>query len=193
MPHVTEELWERLGPDDARMLIVDDWPVVYEGLLDADAAAEIDWAIRLISDIRAVRAEMNVPPKAEIPLFHKDASQTTRGWMETHGAIVRRLARLSETAETNQIQKGAIQFVVGEVTYGLPLADIIDLDQERARLKKEIDKLADEIARLEKKLANETFVAKAPPEVVEEQKEKRAEAETARGKLTEALDRIAAG
>jgi valyl-tRNA synthetase len=193
MPHVTEELWERLGPDDARMLIVDDWPVVYEGLLDADAAAEIDWAIRLISDIRAVRAEMNVPPKAEIPLFHKDASQTTRGWMETHGAIVRRLARLSETAETNQIQKGAIQFVVGEATYGLPLADIIDLDQERARLKKEIDKLADEIARLEKKLANETFVAKAPPEVVEEQKEKRAEAETARGKLTEALDRIAAG
>jgi valyl-tRNA synthetase len=193
MPHVTEELWKRLGPDDARMLIVDDWPTVYEGLLDADAAAEIDWAIRLISDIRAVRAEMNVPPKAEIPLFHKDASETTRGWMETHGAIIRRLARLSETAVTDQIQKGAIQFVVGEATYGLPLADIIDLDQERARLKKEIDKLGDEIARLEKKLANENFVAKAPPEVVEEQKERRAEAETARGKLAEALDRIAAG
>ena len=113
--------------------------------------------------------------------------------METHGAIVRRLARLSEIAPADQIQKGAIQFVVGEATYGLPLADIIDLDQERARLTKEIDKLADEIARLEKKLANENFVAKAPPEVVEEQKEKRAEAETARGKLAEALERIAAG
>jgi valyl-tRNA synthetase len=193
MPFVTEELWERLGPADARLLIIDDWPIVYEGLLDDDAAAEIGWAIRLISDIRAVRAEMNVPPKAELPLFHKDASELTRGWMETHGAIIRRLARLSGVAPTDRFQKGAIQVVVGEATYGLPLADIIDLDQERARLRKEIDKLADEIARLEKKLANENFVAKAPPEVVEEQKERRDEAETARGKLTEALDRIAAG
>ncbi|MEJ2120521.1 MAG: class I tRNA ligase family protein, partial [Alphaproteobacteria bacterium] len=193
MPHVTEELWERLGPDDARMLIVDDWPVVYEGLLDADAAAEIDWAIRLISDIRAVRAEINVPPKVELPLFHKDASETTKAWIDKHRSVICRLARLDEIGITDKFHPGAVQFVVGEATYGMPLADIIDLDQERARLKKEIDKLGDEIARLEKKLANENFVAKASPEVVEEQKEKRAEAETARGKLAEALDRIAAG
>jgi valyl-tRNA synthetase len=93
----------------------------------------------------------------------------------------------------DQFHPGAVQLVVGEATYGIPLADIIDLDQERARLQKEIDKLAGEIERLEKKLANENFVAKAPPEVVEEQKERREEAQTARSRLAEALDRIAVG
>ena len=193
MPFITEELWERLGPVDARMLIVDDWPIVYEGLLNTDAAAEIDWAIRLISDIRTVRSEMNVPPKAELPLLHKDASEDTARWMETHLSVISRLARLSAIEKTGGFEKDAVQFVVGEATYGIPLAGIIDFDQERARLRKEIDKLADEIGRLEKKLANANFVAKAPAEVVEEQKERRAEAETARGKLAEALERIAAG
>jgi len=193
MPFITEELWERLGPDDARMLIVDDWPIVYEGLFDDEAAAEIGWAVRLISDIRAVRSEMNVPPKAELPLRHKGAAGNTGRWMETHQSVIGRLARLSAIEQTDSFEKDAVQFVVGEATYGIPLAGIIDFDQERARLRKEIDKLADEIGRLEKKLANENFVAKAPPEVVEEQKERRAEAQAARGKLAEALDRIAVG
>ena len=113
-----------------------------------------------------------------------DSDQTVRDGPADHAAFGDRL---------DNLRKGAVQIVVGEATYGLPLADIIDLDQERARLKKEIDKLGDEIGKLEKKLANENFVARAPAAVVEEQKERRAEAETARSKLTQALERIAAG
>jgi len=192
MPFITEEVWERLGPKDAPMLIVSDWPIVSDAMLNEDAAAEIDWTIRLISGIRTVRSEMNVPPKAEVPLFHKDADATTRRWIETQGSVICRLARLSEIGAVDQFDKGAVQFVIGEATYGLPLADFIDIGQERARLQKEIDKLGGEIDRLEKKLANENFVAKAPPEVVEEQAEKRRIAEAAREKLTEALTRIQA-
>ena len=192
MPFITEELWERLGPSNAAMLIVDEWPAVHQDMLDGDAAAEIGWAIRLISDIRAVRAEMNIAPKAELPLFHKDANEQTKAWLDIHGSIIRRLARLDQIAAVDGIEKGAIQIVVDEATYGIPLAGVIDLGQERARLQKEIEKLGGEIERLDKKLSNEKFVAKAPPEVVEEQREKREDAQAARGKLAEALARIEA-
>jgi valyl-tRNA synthetase len=192
MPFITEELWQRMGPEDARLLIVDDWPIVYEGILDDEAAAEMGWVVTLISHIRAVRAEMNVPPKAQLVLLHKGASEQTCGWLAANDDLIRRLARVSDVAAAPDLPRGAVQIVVGEATYGLPLAGVIDLDQERARLQKEIDKLAGEIDKLEKKLANENFVAKAPPEVVEEQKERRDEAAAARSKLAEALARIEA-
>ena len=148
--------------------------------------------IRLVSGIRAVRAEMNVPPKAELPLVHKGATQTTQAWLETYGPMISRLARLDGIGSGDDFGHGVVQLVVDEATYGLPVGGVVDLDQEGARLKKEIDKLAGEIDKLEKKLANENFVARAPAAVVEEQKERRNEAEAARSKLAEALARIEA-
>jgi valyl-tRNA synthetase len=192
MPFVTEEIWSQLGGAASGRLISAAWPVYGDGLIDAAAAAEMDWVIRLIGDIRAVRAEMNVPAAGRIPLLIKDADATARARLQAHGDIITRLARLDSIADAPAaIPAGSVQLVLDGATAILPLAGVIDLAQERDRLQREIGKIDDEIAKAEKKLGNDSFVAKAPPEVVEEQKERLAEGQALRGKLTAALSRLA--
>jgi valyl-tRNA synthetase len=192
MPFVTEEIWSQLGGAASGRLISAAWPVYGDGLIDTAAAAEMDWVIRLIGDIRAVRAEMNVPAAGRIPLLIKDADATARARLQAHGDIITRLARLDSIADAPAaIPAGSVQLVLDGATAILPLAGTIDLAQERARLQREVGKVDGEIAKLEKKLGNDSFVAKAPPEVVEEQKERLAEGRALRGKLTAALSRLA--
>ena len=192
MPFVTEEIWSQLGGAASGRLISAAWPVYDDGLIDAAAAAEMDWVIRLISDIRAVRAEMNVPAAGRISLLIKDADAAARTRLLTHGDIITRLARLDSIGDApSAIPAGSVQLVLDGATAILPLAGVIDLAQERDRLQREIGKIDDEIAKAEKKLGNDSFVAKAPPEVVEEQKERLAEGQALRGKLTAALSRLA--
>jgi valyl-tRNA synthetase len=194
MPFITEELWEQVGAGapGSGPLIGAAWPA-YDGVTtDASAAEEMDWLIRVISTIRAVRAEMNVPPAAQLVIQVRDANPTTRQRLDAHRGVVTRLARLGAIeAAAAEVAKGAVQLVVDEATFVLPLAGIIDVAQEQARLRKEMAKAASEIAKIGAKLGNEAFVAKAPPEVIEEQRERLAEAEAVRGKLTAALDRLA--
>jgi len=191
MPFVTEELWESLSGGGAA-LVTEAWPRYDDALIDRAAASEIDWVIRLVSEVRATRAEMNVPVAARIPLLIKDAGATTRERLETHRDIIERLARLSESGiHDGEVPDGAVQIVLDEATLLLPLAEVIDIGQERARLAREIDKVAGEIAKFDKKLANENFLAKAPPEVVEEQRARRAEQAALREKLSAALQRLA--
>jgi valyl-tRNA synthetase len=192
MPFITEELWQRLG-DGSGMLMVRAWPdIEFE---DAAAQEEMDWLAGLISAIRAVRAEMNVPPSVEAPLRLAHASLQTMTWLERHDALIRRLGRLSSieavAGDGAAHAAGAIQLMVGEATGYLRVADIIDLAQERARLAKEISRLLGEIDKIDRKLANADFIAKAKPEVVEEQRERREEWSLAQAKLTEALARLA--
>ncbi len=193
MPFVTEELWERLGPEDRKPLIVTDWPVYYEGLVDELAADEMDWVIRLIGQVRAVRAEMNVPPKARLPLVARDAGEATRERIEAHRDVIMGLARLDSLEFGDEVPAGSVQLVLDEATFVLPLAGVVDVDQEAGRLRRELETLDGEIGKLAGKLANEKFVSRAPAEVVEEQRLRMAETEQARAKLAEALERIAAG
>ncbi|MCY4395134.1 MAG: valine--tRNA ligase [Rhodospirillaceae bacterium] len=196
MPFLTEELWEQTGPgskqEDGGLLIAADWPAIDGGLIDGAADAELGWLVEIISRIRAVRGEMNVPPGARIPLILKGASAGTRNRIAAHRALIDRLARLSDIRFGDAVPAGSIQDVVGEATIVLPLADVIDLDQEKARLRKEIGRADGEIAKIDKKLSNRGFIAKAPSEVVEENRERREEAEQARAKLAEALKRLEA-
>ena len=196
MPFVTEELWGELAPEGAPRsgpLITSDWPVFAGGLADADAKSEMDWVVRVISEIRTVRAELNVPPGAKIPLLVKDAGAAGRKRLDTHGDLISRLARLDDIGLVDgAAPKGAVQAVVDEATLCLVIGDVIDIDQEKARLAREIDKIDGEIGRIDKKLANQNFIAKAPAEVVEENREKRAEYQQSRVKLSEAIERIAA-
>ncbi len=192
MPFITEELWQQMGDPEADMLIVSDWPQVLEGRIDERADVELGWVVRLITQIRAVRAEMNVPPGAKIPLVVKDAGEGTRARFAAYDDLVRRLARISDVSFADAVPAGAIQDVLDEATLALPLAEVIDLDQEKARLAREIEKVESEIAKLDKKLSNESFLAKAPAEVVEEQRERKAEYESTKAKLAEALKRLAA-
>ena len=190
MPFITEELWDRLGDDRPSMLIERSWPR-YDGLTDANAEADMDWVVRAISQIRSVRAEMNVPPKAEIPLVIRGGDDPVRGCVETHEALLTRLARLSAISFSDaDVPPGSVQIILDETTLVLPLADVIDIEAEKARLQREIAKLDDEVGKFDKKLANEGFLAKAPPEVVEEQKERRAEAALKKDKIAEAFERL---
>ncbi len=190
MPFLTEEIHAQSG--HSGKLITGEWPLSKDGWIDRKAQAEIGWVVKLISEIRSVRSEMNVPPGTSLKLQVKDAGSETRRRIAAYGDLIRRLARVEGPAETGEIEKTAAQVVVDEATFALPLAGVIDLAAERTRLSKEIDKLSGEIGKIDAKLGNSGFVAKAPPEVVEEQRERRAEADQALARLRQALDRIRA-
>ena len=162
-----------------------------QGLEARDAKAEMDWVVHLITDIRAVRAEMNVPAGAQIPCLVQGADADTLVRLEQHAGYIHRLARLTQVDATVQMPKGAVQIVVGEATYGLPLADVIDIGAERDRLGKAIEKTDKEIAGIDERLSNPGFLAKADPAVVDETREKRSDLGGQRDKLAAALARLA--
>jgi valyl-tRNA synthetase len=189
MPFITEELWRvtgAQGPARAGLLALAPWPQPKD-LLDPEADAEITWLVDLIQSVRSVRAEMNVPAGAQVPLVLTGAGEGARRRLAVHMETLKRLARLSEVTLADAAPKGSARFVVGEATAALPLEGVIDLAAEKARLTKEQAKLADEIAKIDGKLGNANFVARAPEEVIEEQKERREAAEARRAKIAEAL------
>jgi valyl-tRNA synthetase len=191
MPFVTEELWEHVGAGHP-MLISATWPDPRGIDVDEDASREMEWVIRLISNVRTVRAEMSVEPAKKLNMHIRDAGAASLAKLNTHRELVRRLARIDaiETS-SSEIPKGAVQIVLDEATIMLPLAGVIDIEKEKLRLTKEHAKTNSEIAKIEAKLANQQFVAKAPPEVIEEQRERLTAAQEAREKLTAALARLA--
>ncbi len=191
MPYVTEELWAQTA-DRPRMLIAETWSRPAAMTADRAAEDEMDWVVRLISQVRGVRTEMNVPPGARIPLLLKDAGATTRSRLDTHSDLILGLARLSGAEFADVAPKGSVQVVLDEATVILPLAGVIDVAGEKARLDKAIAQLDAEIVGFENKLANENFTGKAPPEVVETQRERLAEASQARDRLDQAVKRLSA-
>ena len=198
MPYLTEELHLHLlgkaeGADKADWLQSKRWPEFDDKITDKAARDEMNWIVKLISTIRSVRADMNVPAGAQIKMLLKGASAENKKRLDTYNEIIKRLARLSEAAASDaDIPKGSIQMVLDEANIILPIADVVDIDQERARLKKEIEKAEANIERIDKMLKNESFLAKAPDEVVEEKKEERAEAENVKAKLAQALKQLEA-
>jgi valyl-tRNA synthetase len=192
MPFVTEELWVKRAAAGGRasLLMLAPWPE-HRGLENARADAEIGWLIRFISEVRSVRAEMNVPAGAKVPLVISGASDETRARVARHEETLLRLARL-ETIEFGASPHGAVQLVLDEAVLALPLAGIIDVDAEQKRLKREIDKVGSEIRQIDAKLGNEKFVSRAPEHVVEEQRERKTEAEAIAAKLEQALKRLEA-
>ncbi len=195
MPFITEELWEQLG-QRADQLMLRSWPVL-DGLHDAAAEAEMDWVVRMVSTVRGVRSEMNVPASAQVDLMVTGLSADRQGWARTHADIITRLARLQafETqADPSRVAQafthGAAQMVVDEATLVMPLGGVIDVDKERIRLEKEIAKLDGEIAKVDRKLSNPDFLAKAKEDVVAEQRERREDWAAAKHKLAEALQRL---
>ncbi len=189
MPFITEELWgvsekNRKEP----MLALALWPTRQPHF--AGAHEEVGWLIELVTAVRSVRTEMNVPAGKLIQLALINPSpkllERAERWDDTFG----RLARVSGTITTNTVPAGAIQIIVGSDIVALELQGVIDLAAERARLAKEMAKADADIARVDAKLGNANFVARAPEEVVEEEKEKREEAQARKTKIAEALERL---
>ncbi len=193
MPFITEELWARTAEHAeprSSMLIEAPWPELASLPANDDARAEMRWLIDLVSGVRSVRAEMNVPPSAKIALLLKDASAATRESLHRNLDSIMTLARLASAHPADALPSGCAQFVLGEATVALPLGDVIDFAKERVRLEKELKKAEDEIARFDAKLDNEQFVSRAPEDVLAEQSEKRADAIALAARLREAVGRL---
>ena len=219
MPFITEELWAVTAKRDG-LLVLAEWPRKASALteeqiaamalagpgeplvapimaaLDAGdfsdpaAEAEIGWVVDLVTAIRSVRSEMNIPPATLIPLVLSAASAETQLRAQRWSDTVKRLARLSDISFADRPPEGAVQLLVRGEVVALPLKGVIDLSAEKARLDKEIVKAEADIKRVDAKLGNEKFVANAPEEIVEEEKEKREAAVERKAKLQEALERL---
>src|SRR5215211_3832057 len=191
MPFITEELWQLTAPIPGRegLLTLAPWPqpAVSE---NEDAEAEIGWVIDLVTAIRSVRAEMMIPAGTAIPLVlvgvSAEIDERAGRWAE----VSKRLARLSSILVSPNLPEGAVQLVVRGDVAALPLKGVIDFAAEQARLEKEITRATADIARIDAKLSNPNFVSRAAEEVVEQERERRAEAEARRVKINEALERL---
>lgn len=193
VPFITEELWRvtgEQGPQRARMLIQESWPDYSDIARDDAAEAEMNWVRTLISEVRSVRAEMNVKPSDKLPLVLKTTSANEREWLQRHNELILRMARLESAVAGDTFPKGSAQIVAGQGTAALLLEGFIDFAKERARLTKDLKKADDEVSRVDQKLTNESFVSKAPEEVVQELRDKRVEHVALRAKVQEALKRV---
>ena len=194
MPFITEELWAHMvehGEKRQSLLTLSQWPEP-KGLASEQADAEIGWLVSLVSEIRSVRSEMNVPAGAKIPLVIVEGGKLLRERLATHGDTLKRLARIDDVTLAKAAPKGAAIIVVGETTAALPLAGIIDMDAEKKRLAREIEKAEVDIGKMDAKLSNPSFMERAKPEAIEEAQERKAELAGIVKKLAAALKRLEA-
>jgi len=213
MPFVTEELWMVTASRDG-LLALAPWPLESDAFTledialeddrqtpavlqtyaanfaDFSAEAEIGWLIDLVTAIRSVRAEMNIAPATLTPLVLAGVSDETKERAPRWSEVIRRMARLSEITFADRAPEGAVQILVRGEVAALPLKGVIDFAAERARLAKEMAKADADIKRVDAKLSNEKFVANAPEDLVEEEKEKREAAAARKAKIQEALERL---
>lgn len=190
MPFITEELWGLSGRRE-KMLVHADWPEhAPADLVDEAADHEMNWVIALIEEIRSARAQMHVRAGIYVPLVVAEIDARGRAAWARNEALIRRLARVDDLQSVEEMPKGAVTIAVEGATFGLPLADIIDIGAEKARLEKAVGKLEKELKGLRGRLGNPKFVASAPEEVVEEARANLAAREEEEAKLKEALARL---
>ncbi len=195
MPFLTEELWQQTGGPAvarAKLLMLDDWPSYYEGLIDETAIAEFTWVTELVTAQRSLKSENNVPSRQDTPYVVVPENEKVEGWLTSNAAIISATAHGTVSVAKWLPTELSAQAVIRGAQISMPLAGVIDVAQEEARLSKELDKATSEVTKIEKKLGNAQFIAKAPPEVVEEQRQRLADATQARDKLAGALERLAA-
>uniref|UniRef100_UPI0030ED777D class I tRNA ligase family protein n=1 Tax=uncultured Albimonas sp. TaxID=1331701 RepID=UPI0030ED777D len=190
MPYVTEALWGAIA-DRPKMLIHADWPALDAGLADPQADARVGRLVSLIEAIRSVRAEMNVPPSAKLALLMVDGDADLEAAIAEDLPLIERLARVDGFSRAAEAPKGAATIPVAGGALALPLAGIVDGKAEKARLEKALGKVEKEAAGIEKKLSNPGFLSKAPEEVVEENRERLAEARAEADRLRIAAARAA--
>jgi valyl-tRNA synthetase len=198
MPFLTEELWGQFGGEAAgmppKMLMTSPWPDLPPDLRDPAATAEMEALIEDLSAIRTVRAELNIPPGARLDVDVRDADPAAAARIQTHAEHFQRLARVTLTGNRNAVSganaKGTVQAVGAGATFVLHLGDVVDLAREKARLAKEIAKLEADLAKLATKLANPGFLAKAKAEIIDEQREREADARRDRDRFKAAYERL---
>ncbi len=188
-PFLTEELWQTTGAR-AKLLCHTDWPTYGANLIDAAADAELTWVTTLIDEIRSARAQMHVPVALKLDMLALTMDAAARSAWDNNESLIKRLARIDTLTHADQAPKGAITIPAAGASFALPLAGIIDIAAEQARLQKTLDKLAKEIGGLKGRLNNPNFAASAPEDVVDEAKVNLDAREDEAAKLSAALQRL---
>ena len=190
MPFITEELWGTLG-DRQKMLVHGDWPTYAAAdLVDADADREMNWVINLIEGVRSARAQMHVPAGLYVPMVVTEIDAAGDAAWANNETLIKRLARIESLEKVSDMPKGCVTIPADGATFGLPLADIIDVAEEIARLEKTLGKLGKEIGGLKGRLSNPKFAESAPAEVVEETRDNLTAREEEEAILKSALTRL---
>ena len=189
MPFITEELWETLSQRN-EMLVHCDWPEFDSTLIDHAADLEMNWVVNLIESIRSARAQLRVPAGLKIPMiFLKMDSEAKQAW-ENNSEMIQKLARITELTSADDIPKGSIAISAKGASFALPLEDIIDVEEEKKRLSKSLDKLQKEISALKGRLQNSKFIESAPEEVILETQENLVLREEEEAKLSSAASQL---
>ncbi|WP_273758837.1 valine--tRNA ligase [Bartonella sp. AU55XJBT] len=191
MPHMTEELWaltETQGVKREDILALTKWPE--QTLIDEEAAADINWLIDVVTGIRSVRFEMNIPAATRAPLVVVEGGEVTRERVQRYDALLKKLARIEVIDFSDKVPEVSAQMISGEAVFCLPLGQLIDLEAERIRLRKEVRKIEQDIEKISLKLNNPKFIENAKAEIVESEQNRVVELRAAQKKISIALERL---
>ncbi|MBB3191451.1 valine--tRNA ligase [Halomonas cerina] len=200
MPFISEEIWQRVAPlagtcqGEGDSIMVQPWPVADDRLLDEAATRDIEWLKGVIVAVRNIRAEMNIAPGKPLEVLLTQGTETDRARLAANRLFLAKLAKLERVDWLDDPAKAPLSAtqLVGEMEVLVPMAGLIDKDAELKRLAKEIDKQDKLIQGIEKKLGNESFVAKAPEAVVQKERDKLDDVQSTRRVLVEQRNKIAA-
>ena len=189
MPFITEELWETLSKRN-EMLVHCDWPEYDSALIDHAADLEMNWVVNLIESIRSARAQLRVPAGLKIPMIFLEMDSEAKQAWENNSEMIQKLARITELTSADEIPKGSIAISAKGASFALPLEGIIDVEEEKKRLSKSLDKLQKEISALKGRLQNSKFIESAPQEVILETQENLVLREEEEAKLSSAASQL---
>jgi len=195
MPYITEEIWQRVAPLAGKTgdtIMLQAYPQVDTNKIDSQAVAELEWLKNIITGLRSLRSEMRISPAKVIPLLHQEGAQQDQQRLQQYTTLIKNLAKVSDikALEANEQVPASAMVLVGELKLFVPLAGLIDLNAEQARINKEINQLDVELQRISGKLANPNFVSNAPAEVVAKEQARKTELETAIEKLKAQLTNL---
>ncbi|MFL0804521.1 MAG: valine--tRNA ligase [Agarilytica sp.] len=196
MPFITEEIWQRikgLAGTKGDTIMQAAYPIADESLIDQSAVNDIEWVKGVIEGVRTIRGEMNIAPSKKLPVYIKNGNENDQRCLQENEQFLKKLASLESATWLNTGEEAPLSStaLVGDLEIHVPMAGLIDKDAELARIEKDLDKLNKECQRLEGKLSNAKFVDKAPAEVVQKEKDRLVETQSALSKMQEQKEKIA--
>ena len=175
IPFITEEIWQSMNEENAkRSIMKSSFPSSNDWSADEDGAKKSEWLKDFVSSVRQIRSEMNIPPKQSISIIIQDASSSDHEKLDTLGSFIRNLGSvesITHKESSDDLPKSAIA-LLGEMKVFIPLAGLVDIEEEKSRLEKKLSKLNKELESVENRLSNDAFIKKAPIEVVDDLKAK---------------------
>ncbi|MDX2411275.1 MAG: valine--tRNA ligase [Woeseiaceae bacterium] len=196
MPFVTEEIWQQVAPRadiKGDTIMLQPFPEVDASADDSDAVSDIEWVRQFILGVRQIRGEMDISPGKPLPVLLQHASADDRKRSETHASLLRGVGRVESVTVLGADEEppAAATALLGELRLLVPMKGVIDVDAERARLEKQLDKVNVDLARTNGKLGNEKFVNNAPADVVTKERQRAADFEKTITQLNEQLEKLA--